>query len=189
MTLYEIVATILSLIYVVLAIRNRPICFIFGAIASIAWGYVSFFQYHLAFDALLQIFYVLMSIYGIYQWRSAYEEIELPITRMQIRDHIITLLGSIGVGLLVAYITLQFYDIAWPYLDSVTTGMLIFATYWLTQRKLENWIYFIMADATYIYIYWQSGAEAFAGMMVLYTIMAVLGYWSWRGKWSVGTPT
>ena len=53
------------------------------------------------------------------------------------------------------------------------------ATYYLVKRKIECWIYFIIADAIYIYIYWAQGAKLFAGMMVVYTVMAAVGYWQW----------
>ena len=62
----EIIATILSIIYIVLAVRNKSLCFVFGLLASLVWGYVSFYNYNLLFDALLQVFYVGMSICLLY---------------------------------------------------------------------------------------------------------------------------
>ena len=38
----------------------------------------------------------------------------------------------------------------------------------------------MITDAVYIHIYWLQGAKLFAGMMVVYTIMAAVGYWQWR---------
>ena len=124
-----------------------------------------------------------MSLYGLYLWRSRSGEDkaeELSISQMTVKDHWVTLFigGVIGVG--VAYVTGLFYDASWPYLDSLTTAFLMLATYYLVKRKIECWIYFMITDAVYIYIYWLQGAKLFAGMMVVYTIMAAVGYWQWR---------
>ena len=177
----EIIATILSIIYIVLAVRNKSLCFVFGLLASLVWGYVSLYSYNLLFDALLQMFYVGMSIYGLYLWGSGKSEREeLAITRMSGKEHILTILGGVVLGIGVAYATSFFYKASWPYLDSLTTAFLMIATYFLVQRKLECWIYFVIADAVYIYIYHKQGAELFAIMMVLYTIMAIIGFMQWQ---------
>lgn len=180
MSTYEIVATVLSIIYIIFAVQNKAICFVFGLLASLVWGYVSFYSYNLVFDAGLQMFYVGMSVLGLYQWKSGQNKEELPITSMTINEHLITILAGAVVGVLVAYLTGLFYDASWPYLDSLTTAFLMIATYWLVKRKLECWIYFVIADAIYIYIYQQQGAQLFSYMMVLYTIMAIWGYFGWR---------
>ena len=90
------------------------------------------FSYNLLFDAILQIFYLGMSLYGLYLWRSGGDKAEeLPISQMTVKDHWVTLFigGVIGVG--VAYVTGLFYDASWPYLDSLTTAFLMLATYYL----------------------------------------------------------
>ena len=98
---------------------------------------------------------------------------------MSYREHSVSIIIGVGVGLLLAYVTGLFYKASWAYLDSLTTAFLMIATYFLVKRKLETWIYFIIADAIYIYIYWNQGAELFAYMMVIYTIMAIVGYAQW----------
>lgn len=181
MSTLEIIATLLSIVYIVLAVSNQSICFVFGLLASLVWGYVSLYTYNLLFDALLQIFYVGMSIYGLYLWRKGQDDrAVLPITRMNFREHSLTIIGGAVLGLGVAYITGIFYESSWPFLDSLTTAFLMIATYFLIQRKLECWLYFVIADAIYIYIYVNQGAQLFAVMMAVYTLMAILGYISWK---------
>ena len=148
----EIIATVLSIIYIVLAVNNKVICFIFGLVASLVWAYVSLFSYNLIFDALLQIFYVGMSTYGLYLWRSDKKEEELLITHMTSKDHWTSIILGFICGVGLAYISGFFYKASWPYLDSLTTAFLMIATYFLVKREIECWIYFIIADAIYIYI-------------------------------------
>lgn len=180
MSTLEIIATVLSIVYIVLAVKNKALCFVFGLIASLVWGYVSLYSYNLVFDAVLQIFYVGMSVYGLYLWRKGSDQVDaLPITHMTSRDHLMTLVIGAALGAGVAYVTGLFYEASWPYLDSLTTAFLMLATFYLVKRKIECWIYFIVADAIYVYIYWAQGATLFAGMMVIYTIMALIGYFQW----------
>lgn len=180
MSTLEIIATVLSLIYIILAVKNKSICFVIGLVASVVWGYVSLYNYNLVFDALLQVFYIGMSVYGLYLWSAGKDQKEeLPIRHMTGRDHTITIISGVVLGIGVAYSTSLFYEASWPYLDSLTTAFLMLATYYLVKRKIECWIYFIIADAIYIYIYWAQGAKLFAGMMVVYTVMAAVGYWQW----------
>ncbi len=39
------------------------------------------------------------------------------------------------------------------YLDTFTTVFAVFATYMLTKKVLENWLYWVVIDAVSIYIY------------------------------------
>lgn len=183
MSILEIVATVLSLIYIILAVNNRSICFIFGLVASVIWGYVSLYAYNLLFDAILQGFYVGMSIYGLYLWQNGKSESDgLPISHMTTLDHCITVTVGVVLGFGLAYVTGLFYEASWPYLDSLTTAFLMLATYYLVKRKIECWIYFVIADAIYIYIYYVQGALLFSGMMIVYTAMAAIGYYQWKNE-------
>ncbi len=180
MSTLEIIATVLSLIYIFLVVQNRATGFVFGLLASVVWGYVSFYTYNLLFDSLLQIFYVGMSVYGLFLWRGDKDQdVVLPITQMTTKEHIITISCGFFLGIGVAYIIGLFYQATWPYLDSLTTAFMMLATYLLVIRKIECWIYFIIADAVYVYIYLEQGATLFAGTMVVFIAMAVVGYWQW----------
>lgn len=144
------------------------------------------FNLNLLFDAILQIFYVGMSVYGLYLWRSGNDQNEeLPITHMTFRDHSITIAGGVILGVGVAYATSFFYKSSWPYLDSLTTAFLMLATYYLVKRKVECWIYFVAADVIYIYIYWAQEAKLLAGTMVVFSVMAMVGYWQWSREMKV----
>ena len=44
------------------------------------------------------------------------------------------------------------------YLDTFTTVFAVFATYMLTKKVLENWLYWVIIDSVSIYIYIFSSA-------------------------------
>lgn len=173
-------ATIFSLVYILFAVLNKPVCFIFGLIGSAIWAYVSYAN-HLLFDAGLQVFYVVISIIGIYQWTyGGNNRKELPISSMTMKEHVVWILGGLLSFAVLMYIS-QFVEfIALPYLDGLTTVFLIIGTMLLIQRKLESWIYLVVADIVYIYIYGVTGLWLFVGVMVAYIILGTLGYIEWR---------
>ena len=179
----DIIITFLSIIYIYFATQNKAICFVFGLMASGLWAYHDFVNLNLKFDGFLQVFYVGMSIWGLYNWKySARKENseELPITEMGMKDHVISILASIVIGVAIAWLTRNIMDTALPYLDAVTTAMAIIATIMLVHRKLENWLYWIVIDLVYVYIFIRQGAPMLAGVMGFYGILAIYGFVEWK---------
>lgn len=179
MALYEWGAIISSLFYLFFAIKNKPICFIFGIIGSGIWALVSF-NAGLKFDAGLQLFYVLISLLGLYNWtKGSNSKLTLPITEYTVTQH----LGIIGLGILsttlLIYISRFVEYITLPMLDASTTVFLVIGTLLLIQRKHSSWIYLVVADFVYIYIYGVSGLWLFAAMMVIYIVFGIFGYINW----------
>ncbi len=180
MGIIDWVITGLSLVYVILAAKNLRMCFVFGLLGSALWAYHDFANLNLKFDGVLQIFYVAMSIYGLYRWSKSQNEEELAITLMQPKKHFQVILLGVVVSVIVAYVSSYFFTTELPYLDATTTGMSIVATFLLIGRKLENWLYFIVIDLAYIYIYGSQGAYLLSGIMAVYIVVAVMGYFSWK---------
>jgi len=173
-------ATIFSLIYLYFAVKNKPVCFFFGIIGSSIWAFVSF-NVGLKFDTILQIFYILISVLGIYRWqKGGTNNSELPISEYSLAFHfLIVCLGIIFSGFLI-YLS-RFVDfINLPMLDAITTVFLIIGTILLIERKLSSWIYLVVADIAYIYIYGISGLWLFVAVMIFYIVFGINGYISWK---------
>ncbi len=180
MSLFQILATLFSLIYIFFAVRNKSICFVFGLIGAACWAYEDFVNINLYFDGFLQCFYVLMSIYGLIQWKRGAEESQRQLAYLSWQQHGLVLGLGVVVSLLAAQIGLHFFETSLPYLDAVTTGFSIIATFLLVYRCIDNWIYWVFIDIAYVYIYGMQGAWLFVGIMVLNTILAVVGFINWK---------
>jgi len=150
-------ATVFSLIYLYYAIKNKPICFVYGIIGSALWAFVVY-QVHLVFDTGLQIFYIGMSAYGIYRWKFGGEhQTELPITSLKRGHHLLLAVATLVTSYLL-YLSSQYIEfIDKPFLDALTTTMLVIGTILLVERKLYSWIYLVVADIGYLYIYGSAG--------------------------------
>lgn len=178
----EKLALITGLIYVILAAREQASCWIWGIISSSAWAFATATLYNLYVDALLQFFYVLMGFWGLYQWRFGANKSALPITTLPIRQHAIIILGGLLLTFPVGYFFASYTSAAATYIDALTTIFSIVATFLTVYKKLENWLYWIVTDAIYIYLYTSRGALIFAFLMVVYLVIAGVGYFSWRKK-------
>ena len=176
-------ATITAIIYVFLAAKENIWCWYFGIVSCAVWAYSSFWNYNLYLDTILNVFYVIMGFVGIYQWKYGAENKSiLSISTMSNRLHLKILIGGILLGFLYGYLFDEFTAAEATYLDALTTIFAMITTFLVIQKKLENWLYWIVIDAVYIYLYASRGAYLFALIMVIYIIIASSGYLKWRKK-------
>ncbi|WP_116127727.1 nicotinamide riboside transporter PnuC [Lewinella sp. IMCC34183] len=192
----EWVATLTALAYVYLAARDSQWCWGFAAVSAVLWAHQSLVVYELVSDALLQVFYLIMAGVGLFQWHRsrraaaatdsldslamAPSEGTTDIRSMTAAEHAIMIGGCLALGLLLGYAVGALATATQTYLDAITTTFSVAATFLLIGRRLENWLYWVVIDAVYVYIYLRSGALLFALLMVLYVILAVYGYREWR---------
>ncbi len=179
----ELLAVITGVIYVVLATRSNPWCWPWGIISSALWAYAAYLLFDLYVDALLQLFYVVMGFIGWYQWRKGGNGEVLPISRLSSGEHLAIVGGGLVLALLVGYLFDEYTPAAATYIDAWTTVFSVIATFLVVQRKLENWLYWIVIDAVYVYLYYTRGGYLFALLFIAYTIIAIVGYFKWQKEW------
>lgn len=183
-----VVAT--GLVYIILSVREKPLCWLFGVVSTGLWMWSSVLS-GLYMDGILQGYYVIVGIYGWYEWmHGSKNKTALPVTRTS--PHEWAILGAI---FLVATGALGFFYAgpytgfcakhnlcppAFPWWDTVTTIMSFIATWMLARKKIENWWLWLIADPIYIGLYWAKDLRGYSGLMVIYSIMAALGLWNWR---------
>lgn len=185
MGLLDWIALLTSLAYVVLAARNNNWCWLFAAVSTAVWAYQSWFEYRLVSDALLQLFYFVMAGVGIWRWtRGGAGATALPVRHMTAAEHLLTLAVGLVGGWLLGYFFASRLAAAATYPDAITTAFSVVTTFLLVGRRLENWLYWIVIDLAYVWIYQAQGAVLFAVMMVVNVIVAVYGYWNWRQQWA-----
>ena len=151
------------------------------AIVSCGLYILIYNQIHLYSDRNLQGFFIALNAYGWYEWRyGGRQRTPLPIGHTSAREW---LLGSLfaaaytaGFGYYLAHHT----DAAFPYLDSLTTGVSLVAQFLLMRKRLENWLLWLAVDAVYVPILWVKGLYPTSLLYALYLGLAAYGYWQWR---------
>lgn len=153
----------------------------FWAIVSSGIYTVIFWQSNLKSDAELQVVFILLSLYGIYEWKfSKGKKTVLPVSKIPFQLAIICLI-FLGLFMVVSgYLHNQYLGASLPYLDAGLTAISLIAT-WMTARKyLENWILWIGANIFYVGMYIYKGLNGTSILYVLLIILAVKGYADWR---------
>jgi nicotinamide mononucleotide transporter len=93
------------------------------------------------------------------------------------------LLASVVSGALLAHYT----DAAFPYADSFTTWGAIVTTWMVARKILENWLYWFVIDSVSVFLYISRELYLTAGLFMLYLVLVVVGFISWRKSMASGT--
>lgn len=187
---WEILAVLLAIAYLLLALKQRIECW-YAAFASTVIYAVLFWDVSLLMESALQVYYLVMAVFGWYQWRKpglAGEPV-LQISTWSSRQHV---LGVVMVLLLSAFSGWWLSaktDAALPYLDSFTTWASVLTTYMVARKILENWLYWIVIDTVSIYLYIERGLYPTAGLFLAYIVIAVFGFLSWQRQWRASRTT
>ena len=191
----EIVAVLASLTYVILATREHRGCWPAAMLGSTIYVIV-FFQYQLYMDSALNIFYVVMAIYGWLMWKNSQTEIDFVAAASKEKTNIKKWRGIKHINAIAIIILLSafsgFYldnytDAAYPYLDSLTTWSSFLATWMVVNKILETWLYWIVIDAASIYLYINKELYFTALLFGLYVIIATYGYLHWKKLYQKNT--
>jgi nicotinamide mononucleotide transporter len=176
----EWVAAGLALGYLGFAIRQSAWCWAF-AVASAALYLVVFARAGLVMQAVLQVFYVGMSVYGWRSWRGPAPEAPLAVSRWTARQHALAWAVITASSLVNGWVITRGGATSWvPYLDAAIAWGSVLTTWMVARKVLENWLYWVVLDlAAALVAAWQ-GLAATALLFLLYTALACRGYWQWR---------
>ena len=169
-----------AIAYLILAIRQNSLCWVFAGISTVIYVYL-FFTARLYMESVLNVFYLAMAIYGWVSWRQgSSENTDLAVTIWPWRRHAVALLVIVALSLVNGYFLTIYTDAEFPYIDSLTTWSAFWATFLVARKVLENWWYWLVIDVASIFIYWQRDLELTALLFVVYVIMIPFGFISWR---------
>src|SRR5690606_4537619 len=138
-TWLQFIAVALGVTEVLLAKKNNVWLYPTG-IASTLISIFLLFEVRLYAESLLNLYYVIMSIYGWIFWVRKRHSSPLRISYSNRNDWTITLcIVFIGWGLLYLLLT-NFTDSDVPVWDAVVSSTAWAGMWLLARRKIENWI-------------------------------------------------
>lgn len=182
---FEIVAALLAIAYLLLAMRQDTRCWIAWIISSLMYLFVMY-SAGLYMEAGLQIFYLLMGFYGLYQWQYKLANNEaLKIKVWPITTHMMCLTALFLLVITSGYILSNNTDAASPYIDAFTTWGAIIASYMVAKKILENWIYWFVIDFVSVFLFVSRELYPTALLFCLYLVLVIFGYRSWKNEWQL----
>lgn len=198
----DIVTTILGLIYLVLEYRASITLWVVGIVMP-AMDIYLYWSHGLYGDAGMAVYYTLAAIYGYAVWKfgakwkamikrkgsdkkegasavSSSSE-DLPITFFP-RRLILRTLGFFVLAWAATYYVLVAYtNSTVPLLDAFTNALSFVGLWALARKYVEQWLFWIAVDVVCCYLYVVKGIPFKAGLYGLYVVIAVMGYWKWKG--------
>ena len=175
---------ITGLVYVFLATYERPSCWIFGIISSACIAWKSFTDYRLMADVALQLFYVGIGFYGLWQWmRGDGAAAHKPIQTTSLIKHSIVIAMAMLLSWPLSIWLIHHADARYGYPDTLLTLLSVWATLLFVRKDLHNWIYWMVIDLVYTFLYWGTEAYLFAILFIIYTLISFWGFRRWNREW------
>lgn len=178
----EFLAFSFGIISVIYAKKENILVYPTGIICTVITVYILFKAQYLG-DMMMNVYYSIMSIYGWWNWsRKDKDKYLIKISRFSKND-----LGlTISLFVLTICITYSVYlfslnEIGIPnYIDVFTSGLFFTAMWLMANKKLESWIFWIIADIITVPLYAYRGLGMLSLQYIIFTILAIQGYLEWK---------
>lgn len=179
----EWLAFIASIAYVILAARKSIWCWSFALISSGLYVFICY-NTQLYLESSLNVFYVVMAVVGWVFWNQSKNE-KIFVKKWPLKFHVMNLSLSTGVTILLGLAFDEWTNQAYPYTDAFTSVFSLTATFMVTKKVLNNWIYWIFIDLVSIFLYLSRGLELAAVQFLIFTILAIFGWYHWRKQYKL----
>jgi nicotinamide mononucleotide transporter len=175
----EVAGFFTTLVGIWLTTRRLLICWPVVLAADFLY-LVVFYRARLFSDALLQIFFVVFTLYGWWHWwRGVRKEGEVRVVPLSPRGWLAGLAaGAIG-AMLLGWLMVRI-GAALPHLDAALTSYSLVASWWQARKHTANWWLWIVVNLVYIGEYLYKDLRATAVLYLLLVILAVIGLVDWR---------
>lgn len=180
--LLEVIAIFFGLLSVWYAKKDNIWVFPTGIINTAIYVYL-LWKWSLLGDMMINFYYVIMSIYGWYNWtRKKDNVVQFKISRMNSYEKKVSVvIFVLTIGFVLAVYT--FFDkfTHWTsYVDTLVTGIFFVGMWLMARRKIENWILWIVGDIISIPMYFVKGYSFTSIQYLIFTIIAIFGYLEWK---------
>lgn len=106
---------------------------------------------------------------------------ELPVTFFPRRLILRTLVFFVLAWAATYYVLVAYTNSTVPLLDAFTNALSFVGLWALARKYVEQWLFWIAVDVVCCYLYVVKGIPFKAGLYGLYVVIAVMGYWKWKG--------
>ncbi|HEU5457204.1 MAG TPA: nicotinamide riboside transporter PnuC [Terracidiphilus sp.] len=139
-----------------------------------------FFRARLYSDTLLQVFFIVFTLYGWWHWwRGVREEGTMRVTPLGVSPMLGALVIGVAGSLALAKLALLVHA-ALPYLDATLASFSLVASWWQARKHTANWWLWIVVNVAYIGEYVYKDLWPTAALYALLVGLAVLGLRNWQ---------
>ncbi len=175
----EIAGFITTVLGIWLTTRRTLLCWPVVLAADVIYLIV-FYRAQLLSDSLLQIFFVIFTLYGWWHWwRGVREEGEVRIVPLAFPSMMIALIAGAAGSILLGEAAKRLHA-ALPFLDATLTSYSLVASWWQARKHTANWWLWIVVNLAYIGEYLYKDLWLTAVLYAILVALAILGLRDWR---------
>ena len=178
-TWQEWLGVFFSVFQVLLARKNNSNNYLFG-IAGISLTLYVMIQSKLYAEFTLNLYYLVMSIYGWLYWKFGKRKSETTISETTKNEKLITVGIVLGTFAVFYFFLTNFTDSDVPILDSLVSAFAWAGMWLMARRKIENWVLLNISNIIAIPLLIHKGLYLYAVLTAFLFIVAISGYLEWR---------
>lgn len=187
--LIELFGLLSGVVYLIFEIKQMRALWLVGLLSALVYIYL-FFSKGLMASALLQLYYLIVSFYGLYSWsrdKGAIKESDANESKIVYRKvtplvGLLSGLVSICIFLLLYFVVNRTTDNPQPFADALSTTLAAVATFWLSRSYIAQWLVWVGVNLLTLYICYKTGLILTTILYFIYTFAALYGYFHWRKK-------
>lgn len=177
----EWIAALFGVMSVLFAQRNHILLYPSGLISTAIYAYLwSRKEAGLYAEALLNLYYFVMTIYGWWFWQKGRKQNqEVSISTCNRRDQLRVLVIVLLLWSVLYALLLQTNSTV-PIWDSLVSALACAGMWLLAKRKIENWLLLNASNFIAIPLFVYKGYYVTMLLTVILFVVAIFGYIHWR---------
>lgn len=180
MSWIELCGALLSAWAVWLTARRWPLCWPIGLLSVLVYMGI-FVEAKLYSDALLQVAFAGLIVYGWVRWVKNLDPSGrvrvAPLPRRHAVMHLLVgVLGAVALGFAMH----RWTDAALPWLDAALTSFSLVAQWWQDRRHTAAWWLWIIVDVIYVGEYIYKHLLITSVLYAAFIVLAAIGLRAWQ---------
>lgn len=179
----EIIGATVGLLYLFYEykadIRMWPTGIVMSSFYTVVYIQATFYAF-----ACINIYYIIVGVYGWIQWHKPKESNENGtadrVIHTPTRFYLPILLAIAVVFIILVYVLGNYTDSSVVYADSFVTALSIVAMVMLAKKYVEQWILVIIANFASVFIFFYLTMYPTSLMYLVYAVVSVFGYFNWK---------
>lgn len=174
-----------AVLYVFFAGAGKTVCFVFGILYSISYAYIAY-ELKLYGDVMLNLFYLPINAYGIYNWKNNQnkEKTKIIITKLNNTQRLLYAFIVAISTIIYAYV-LQNMGSSFIYLNSFAVMGQLLAFYMQVKRYMESYFLVSLANISSLIIWFlifEQSKESIAQLLntLVFFIIGIYYFFVWK---------
>ena len=178
----ESIVFIFGILSVIFAKKENILVYPTGLIATVISVYLLYVAGYLG-DMIINAYFSIMSIYGWLRWsKKENDTMDLTISRTNNNEKVIGVLLFL-ITIVIVFGTYNYFDYEIHfenYFDIIASGIFFTGMWFMANKKIENWILWIIGDIIVTPLYAYRGLGILSLQYLIFTLLAIAAYLKWR---------